>query len=91
VISRPQIIISIGEKLYTKYNAFSYIYSIPPDAAEIRTPREVDQKFVGSFEMWCRRRLGKTISADRVRNEEASHTARAEEKNLHAIKTRTGN
>jgi hypothetical protein len=38
-----------------------------------------------------RRRLGKTISADRVRNEETSHTAGAEEKNLRAIKTRTGN
>jgi hypothetical protein len=40
-LSRPQIILSRGEKLYTKYNIVSDICSILRYAAEIWTPREV--------------------------------------------------
>jgi hypothetical protein len=33
--------------------------------------RKVDLKYLGSFEMWCWRRLEKISWTDRVRNEEA--------------------
>jgi hypothetical protein len=37
------------------------------------TLRQVDQKYLESFEMWCWRRMEKIIWTDRVRNEEVLH------------------
>ena len=47
-----------------------YIWSITLYGAETGTFREVDQKHLESFEMWCWRRMEKISLTDRVRNEE---------------------
>jgi hypothetical protein len=47
-----------------------YIWSIALYGAETWTPRAVDQKYKGSFKMWCWRRMEKISWTDRVRNEE---------------------
>ena len=57
--------------------------------AEIGTLRTVDQQYVGSFEMWCWRRM--EISwTDRVRNKEVSllHRDKEERNHLHKVKRR---
>jgi hypothetical protein len=46
-----------------------YIWSIALCGAETGTFRAVDQKQLGSFEMWCWRRMEKISWTDRVRNE----------------------
>jgi hypothetical protein len=51
-----------------------YIWSIALDGAETWTFRDVDQKYLESFEMWCWRRLEKISWTDRVRNEEVLHS-----------------
>jgi hypothetical protein len=62
---------------------------------ETWTLRKVDQKYLESFEIWCRRMMEKISWTDRVRNVEALHRVK-EERNirrekekrniLHAIK-----
>ena len=47
-----------------------YIWSIALYGVETWTLRAVDQKHLGSFEMWCWRRMEKISWADRVRNED---------------------
>ena len=51
------------------------------------TLRKVDQKYLGSFEMWCWRRVEKISWTDRVRNEEELQTVK-ERNILHIIKRR---
>jgi hypothetical protein len=46
-----------------------YICSIASFGAETWTLRKVDQKYLESFEIWCRKRMEKIILTDRVRNE----------------------
>jgi hypothetical protein len=46
--------------------------------AENLTLRKVDQKYLESFEMWCRRRMEKISWTDCVRNEEILHRVREE-------------
>ena len=47
-----------------------YIWSIALYVAETWTLRAVDQKHLGSFEMWCWRRIEKINWTEHVRNEE---------------------
>jgi len=47
-----------------------YVWSIALYGVETWTLRAVDQKHLGSFEMWCWRRMEKIIWTDHVRNEE---------------------
>jgi hypothetical protein len=47
-----------------------YILRIALYGAETWTFREVDQKHLVSFEMWCWRRMENIIWTDHVRNEE---------------------
>jgi hypothetical protein len=47
-----------------------YIWSIDLYAAEPWTLRAVDQKHLGSFEVWCWRRTEKINWIDHVRNED---------------------
>jgi len=47
-----------------------YIWSITLYGAETWTLEAVDQKQLGSFLMWCWRRMEKISWSDRVRNEE---------------------
>jgi hypothetical protein len=58
--------------------------------AETWTRRKVDQKYVGSFEMWCWRRREEINWTDRVRNEEVLYRVKEEGNILHAIKRRKG-
>jgi len=46
-----------------------YIWSIALYGVETWTLRAVDEKHLGSFEMWCWRRMEKISWTDRVRNE----------------------
>jgi len=50
-----------------------YIWNTAVYCAENWTLRKVVQKYLGSSEMWCWRRMEKIIWADRVRNEEVLH------------------
>ena len=68
-----------------------YIWSIALCGAETWTLREVDQKYLESFEMWCRRRMEKIIWTDRLRNEEMLHTVMEERNILHTVKRRKAN
>jgi len=56
--------------------------------AAIWTLRKVDQKYLESFEMWCRRRMKKVIWTDHVRSEAVLQRATKERKILHTIKRR---
>ena len=47
-----------------------YIWSVALYGAETWTLRGADQKYLESFEMWCRRRMEKISWNDHVRNEE---------------------
>ena len=54
-----------------------YIWSIASYGAETWTLREVDQKHLESFEMWCWRRMEKIIWTDHVRNEDVCLESRS--------------
>jgi hypothetical protein len=58
-------------------------------AAEILTLRNVDQKCVGSFEIWYWRRMEFNLT-DRLRNEEVLHRVK-EKKIIHTVKIRKAN
>jgi hypothetical protein len=55
-----------------------YIWSIALYGAETWTLRAVDQKYLKSFEMWCRKRMEKISWIDHVRNKEALLTVKEE-------------
>jgi hypothetical protein len=58
---------------------------------KVRTLQEVDQKYLGNFEMWCWRRMEKISWTDRVRNEEVLYTVKEGGNVLHTINTRKAN
>jgi hypothetical protein len=51
-----------------------------------RTLGKMDQKYVGSFEMWCWRRMVKISWTDRVRNEEVLQRVKEERNMIRTIK-----
>ena len=53
--------------------------------------RAVDKKHLGSFEMWCWRRMGKVSWTDHVRNEEVLLRVNEQRNILHAIRKRKAN
>jgi hypothetical protein len=59
--------------------------------AEIWTLRKVDQKYLGSFEMWCWRRTENISWTDRVRKEEVLLRVKEERNILRTIKRRKAN
>jgi hypothetical protein len=59
--------------------------------AETWTIRTVDQKHLGSFEMWRLRRIEKISWADCVRNEEVLQRVKKERNVLHTINRRKAN
>ena len=59
--------------------------------AETWTLQKVDKKCVGSYEMWCSRRMEKTSWTDHVRNEEILHKVKEERNTLHTINRRKVN
>ena len=50
-----------------------YIWNIALQCAHIRAFREIDQKYLKRFEMWCWRRMENISWTDRVRFEELLH------------------
>jgi hypothetical protein len=59
--------------------------------AETWTLRKVDQKYLGSFEMWRWKRMEKISWTDRVRNEEVLHRVKEGRNIVHEIKRRKAN
>ena len=68
-----------------------YIWSIALCGAENGTLRAVDQKQLGSFEMWCWIRMGKISWTDRVRNAEVLLRVKEQRNILHEISKRKAN
>jgi len=62
------------------------IWSIALYGAETWTLRVVDQKHLGSFEMWCWRRMEKISWNDHVRKEEVLLAVKEQRNILHEIK-----
>jgi hypothetical protein len=59
--------------------------------AETWTLRAVDQKYLGSFEMWCWRRMEKISWTDHVRNEEVLLRVKEQRNIVHEISNRKAN
>jgi hypothetical protein len=68
-----------------------YIWSIALYGAETLTLRKVDHKYLGSFEMWCWRRMEKISWTDRVRNEEVFRRVKEDRNIINTIKMRKAN
>ena len=68
-----------------------YIWSITLYGAETWTLEAVDQKQLGSFLMWCWRRMEKISWSDRVRNEEVLLIVKEKRNILRAISKRKAN
>ena len=68
-----------------------YTWSIALYGAETWTLRAVDQKHLGSFEMWCWRRMEKIIWTDHVGNEEVLLRVKQQRNILHEIRKRKMN
>jgi hypothetical protein len=68
-----------------------YVWSVALYGAETWTLRAVDQKHLGSFEMWCWRRMEKISWIDRVRNEEVLLRVKEQRNILHEICKRKAN
>jgi hypothetical protein len=64
------------------------IWSVALYGAETGTVWGVDQKQLGSFEMFCWRRMEKIIWTDRVRNDEVMLRVKEQRNILHEISKR---
>jgi hypothetical protein len=68
-----------------------YIWSMALYGAENWTLRAAEQKYLGSFEMWCWRRMEKISWTDRVKNEEVLLRVNEQRNMLHEIRKRKAN
>jgi hypothetical protein len=68
-----------------------YIWSIALYGAETWTLRELDQKYLESFEIWCWRTMEKINWTDRINNEAVLHRVKKEKNILHTIRRRKDN
>jgi hypothetical protein len=68
-----------------------YVWNIALYGAETWLLRAVDQKHLGSFEMWCWRRMEKINWADHVRNEDVLLRVKEQRNILHEIRTQKTN
>jgi hypothetical protein len=68
-----------------------YIWSIAFYGAEPWTVREVGQKYLGRFEMWCLKRMEKISWTDQVRCEETLRRIKEERNTVHTTKRRKAN
>jgi hypothetical protein len=67
------------------------IWRITLYGAETGTIRAADQKYLGSFEMWCWRRMEKISRTDLVRNEEVLLKIKEQRNILHETGKRKAN
>jgi hypothetical protein len=58
---------------------------------ETEKPRKADQKYLGSFEMWCWRKTEMISWTDRVRSEEVLHRRKEDKNILRTVKRRKAN
>ena len=58
---------------------------------ESLTPRTVDEKHLGNFEMWCWKRMEKISWTDHVKNEEVLLRVKEQRNILHEISKRRTN
>jgi hypothetical protein len=65
-----------------------YIWSIAFYVTETWALQKGDQKYLESFEMWCRRRMEKIIWTNRVRNEEVLLRVNEQRNILHNVTRR---
>jgi hypothetical protein len=63
-----------------------YIWSIALYGDDTSTLWAVDQKHLGSFKIWCWRRMGKISCTDHVRNEEVLLRIKEQRNILHEIR-----
>jgi hypothetical protein len=68
-----------------------HIWSIALYGAETWKLWKVDQKYLGSFEMWRWRRMEKISWTDHMRNEDVLHTVKKERNILQTIKRTRAN
>jgi hypothetical protein len=68
-----------------------YVWSIALYGAENWRLREVDQKHLESFQMWCWRRMEKISWTDHVRNEDVLLRVKEQRNILHEIRRRKAN
>ena len=68
-----------------------YIWSVALYGAETWTLQAAGQKYLGSFEMWCLRRMEKISWTDHVRNEEVLLRVNGQRNVLHEIRKRKAN
>jgi hypothetical protein len=68
-----------------------YVWSIALYGAETWTLRAVDQKHLGSFEMWCWKRMEKISWTAHVRNKEVLLRVKEQRNILHKIRKRKAN
>jgi hypothetical protein len=61
------------------------IWSTALCGAETWTLQKVDQKYLGSFQIWCWRRMEKISWTDHVRNEEVLDSIKEEGNILHTV------
>jgi hypothetical protein len=67
-----------------------YIWSIALYGVETWTLQKVDQKYLGSSEIWCWRRMVKISWTNHVRNEEVLHRVKEERNILNTKKKKKG-
>jgi len=79
ITSKPDLNL---RKKQTKCN----IWNIAFCGAETGTLPKMDHKRLGSFEMWCWRRIVKVSWTDRVRTEEVLHGIKEQKNILHTVK-----
>jgi len=65
-----------------------YMWNIALYVAETWTLRKIDQKYIGSFEMWCWERMEKISWTGRVKNEEVLYRVKEERNSPQTIKRR---
>ena len=80
-LSTSKLDLSLRKKLIK-----CYILSMALYGAETWTLRAADQKYLGSFEMWCWRRMEKISWTDHVRNEEVLLRVNEQRNILHEIR-----
>jgi hypothetical protein len=68
-----------------------YVWSTALNGAETWTLRTIDQKRLGSFEMWCWRRMEKISWTDHVRYEDVLLRVKEQRNILHEIRKRKAN
>ena len=68
-----------------------YSWSVALCGAETGIVRKADQKYRGSFEMWCWRSMEKISWTDRVRNEEVLHRDKEQRNILHTVERKKAN